>query len=41
VLEIHEQRAEETRALLEQLGYRVRINVDLTGRDRVVEGKQA
>ena len=41
VLEIHEQRAEETRALLENLGYRVRINVDLTGRDRVVEGKLA
>ena len=41
VLEIHEGRAAETRALLENLGYRVRINVDLTGRDRVVEGKQA
>ncbi len=41
VLEIHEQRADETRAMLENLGYRVRINVDLTGRDRVVEGKQA
>jgi release factor glutamine methyltransferase len=41
VLEIHEGRAEETRALLESLDYRVRINVDLTGRDRVVEGKQA
>jgi release factor glutamine methyltransferase len=41
VLEIHEQRAEDARALLEKLGYRVRINVDLTGRDRVVEGKQA
>jgi release factor glutamine methyltransferase len=41
VLEIHEERAEETRALLENLGYRVRINVDLTGRDRVVEGKLA
>jgi release factor glutamine methyltransferase len=41
VLEIHEQRAEEARALLENLGYRVRINVDLTGRDRIVEGKQA
>jgi release factor glutamine methyltransferase len=41
VLEIHEGRADETRALLENLGYRVRINVDLTGRDRVVEGRQA
>jgi len=41
VLEIHEGRAAETRALLENLGYRVRIRVDLTGRDRVVEGKQA
>ena len=41
VLEIHEQRAEEARAVLENLGYRVRINVDLTGRDRIVEGKQA
>ncbi len=40
VLEIHEQRGEDARALLENLGYRVRINVDLTGRDRVVEGKQ-
>jgi release factor glutamine methyltransferase len=41
VLEIHDQRAEEARAVLENLGYRVRINVDLTGRDRIVEGKQA
>ena len=41
VLEIHEERAAETRALLENLGYRVRITLDLTGRDRVVEGKQA
>jgi release factor glutamine methyltransferase len=41
VLEIHEGRAAKARALLENLGYRVRINVDLTGRDRVVEGKQA
>jgi release factor glutamine methyltransferase len=41
VLEIHEGRAAETRSLLENLGYRVRITVDLTGRDRVVEGKQA
>jgi len=41
VLEIHEERADETRALLEKLGYRVRISVDLTGRDRVVEGKRA
>jgi release factor glutamine methyltransferase len=41
VLEIHEDRAEETRALLETMGYRVRISVDLTGRDRVVEGRRA
>ena len=41
VLEIHEQRAAEASAVLENLGYRVRINVDLTGRDRIVEGKQA
>ncbi|MFL5937761.1 MAG: peptide chain release factor N(5)-glutamine methyltransferase [Gaiellaceae bacterium] len=41
VLEIDDGRAAETRALLESLGYRVRITVDLTGRDRVVEGKQA
>jgi release factor glutamine methyltransferase len=41
VLEIHDGRAAETRALLENLAYRVRITVDLTGRDRVVEGKQA
>jgi release factor glutamine methyltransferase len=41
VLEIHEGRAAETRALLENLGYRVRISVDLSGRDRIVEGKAA
>ncbi len=41
VLEIHEQRAAEARVVLENLGYRVRIKVDLTGRDRIVEGKQA
>ena len=41
LLEIHEGRGEETRALLESLGYRVRISVDLTGRDRVVEGRRA
>jgi release factor glutamine methyltransferase len=40
VLEIHEERAESTRTLLEKLGYRVRISVDLTGRDRVVEGER-
>jgi release factor glutamine methyltransferase len=40
VLEIHEERAESTRALLENLGYRVTIGVDLTGRDRVVEGRR-
>jgi release factor glutamine methyltransferase len=38
VLEVHEERAPETRKLLEALGYTVRINLDLTGRDRVVEG---
>jgi release factor glutamine methyltransferase len=41
VIEIHEGRAAETRALLEDLGYRVRISVDLSGRDRIVEGKAA
>jgi release factor glutamine methyltransferase len=41
VLEVHEGRAAETRALLENLGYRVRISVDLSGRDRIVEGKAA
>src|SRR5262249_32653072 len=41
VLEMHEQRADELRELLEKLGYRVRITVDLTGRDRVVEAKRA
>jgi release factor glutamine methyltransferase len=41
VLEIHEGRAQETRALLENLGYRVRISIDLSGRDRIVEGKAA
>jgi release factor glutamine methyltransferase len=41
VLEIHEGRAAETRTLLENLGYRVRISVDLSGRDRIVEGKAA
>jgi release factor glutamine methyltransferase len=41
VLEIHEGRAAETRALLEDLGYRVTITVDLSGRDRIVEGKAA
>jgi release factor glutamine methyltransferase len=39
-LEIHEERAAETRALLESLGYRVRISVDLAGRDRIVEGEK-
>jgi release factor glutamine methyltransferase len=40
VLEVHAERASETRALLEGLGYAVRITVDLTGRDRVVEGQR-
>ena len=40
VLEIHEARSEETHTLLESLGYRVRISVDLAGRDRVVEGRR-
>jgi release factor glutamine methyltransferase len=40
VLEVHEDRAPDARALLESLGYRVRISVDLTGRDRVVEGQR-
>jgi release factor glutamine methyltransferase len=41
VLEIHEERAEETSVLLEALGYRVRISVDLAGRDRILEGERA
>ena len=40
VLEIHAERADETRALLETLGYRVRISVDLAGRDRIVEAER-
>jgi release factor glutamine methyltransferase len=40
VLEVHEERASDARELLEALGYSVRINVDLTGRDRVVEGQR-
>ncbi len=40
VLEVHAERAAEARDLLEALGYSVRINVDLTGRDRVVEGQR-
>ena len=40
VLEVHEQRASEVGQLLESLGYRVRISVDLTGRDRIVEGRR-
>ena len=38
VLEVHEERATECRGMLEALGYRVRIGVDLAGKDRVVEG---
>jgi release factor glutamine methyltransferase len=40
VLEVHEAHAAEIRGMLEALGYRVRIGVDLAGRDRVVEGKR-
>jgi release factor glutamine methyltransferase len=40
VLEVHAERASEVRAALEALGYDVRITLDLTGRDRVVEGKR-
>jgi release factor glutamine methyltransferase len=39
VLEVHAERGAEARAVLEALGYDVRISLDLTGRDRVVEGK--
>ena len=39
VIEVHAERASEVGALLEALGYGVRINVDLTGRDRIVEGR--
>jgi release factor glutamine methyltransferase len=39
VLEVHEQRATDVGALLEVLGYDVRIGVDLTGRDRIVVGR--
>jgi len=41
VLEIHEERAAEARALLEDAGYRVRISADLAGRDRIVEAERA
>ena len=42
VLEIHERaRRRRPARCWKTLGYRVRISVDLTGRDRVVEGKQA
>ena len=40
VLEVHEERAAEVSAFLEALGYGVRIDVDLLGRDRIVEGKR-
>jgi release factor glutamine methyltransferase len=40
VLEVHTERASEVGAMLEALGYDVRITMDLTGRDRVVEGKR-
>jgi release factor glutamine methyltransferase len=40
VLEVHDERAAEVRKLLEALGYSVRIDVDLTGRDRIVEGQR-
>jgi release factor glutamine methyltransferase len=40
VLEVHADRASEVSAMLEALGYDARITMDLTGRDRVVEGKR-
>ena len=40
VLEVHTERASEVSAMLEALGYDVRISLDLTGRGRVVEGKR-
>jgi release factor glutamine methyltransferase len=40
VLEAHEDRAADIQEFLVTLGYRVRITVDLTGRDRVVEGNR-
>jgi release factor glutamine methyltransferase len=40
VLEVHSERASEVGAMLEALGYEVRITFDLTGRERVVEGKK-
>ncbi len=40
VLEVHAERASEVGAMLEALGYDATITVDLTGRDRVVEGKR-
>jgi release factor glutamine methyltransferase len=40
VLEVHSERAERVAALLRELGYaHVAIGEDLTGRDRVVEGR--
>jgi release factor glutamine methyltransferase len=40
VVEIAEQRGEETRALLAGAGYsEVSIHLDLTGRDRIAEGR--
>jgi len=40
VLEVHAQRAKQVDEMLVALGYEVRINPDLTGRDRVVVGKK-
>jgi release factor glutamine methyltransferase len=40
VLEVHAEHAQEVSAMLEALGYSVRITSDLTGRDRVVEAKR-
>ena len=40
VLEIHEERGDEIRTALELLGYAVRIESDLLGKDRVAEGKR-
>ena len=40
VLEVHAERAHEVARMLEGLGYDARIEVDLAGRDRVVEGRR-
>jgi hypothetical protein len=40
VLEVHAERAKQVDEMLVALGYDVRINSDLTGRDRVVVGEK-